>query len=227
MENEVEYETEQKNPSLIGMITSPREQFERIRDNPKILVGLIVITLIALVSALLTLESMSGALEEELIDFTEDELLIFTLVTQITTVVMALVIPSAVILIGATVYFIIAKVANREVSFKQLFSLFTYVAFITGIGGLINALLAYFITGSNPEIPFTSLNILFADEGPLGVFLSSIDIFAIWGIILTAIGLQIVAKFSKPLAWGIVIGFNVLMIFFGTMLAIVGQSLGM
>lgn len=226
MDHGVDQEKQLENPSLLGMIGSPREQFVRMRENPKIIVALIVVTLIAIITALLTLEGMEAFLDDELLGLTDDELLIFTVVTQITTVVLATFVPALIILIGATVYFIIAKIANREVSFKQMFSLFTYIAFITGIGGIINGILSYFIAGSDPEVPFTSLNILFNADGAMGMVFSAIEIFAIWGIILTAIGLQVVAKFSKQLAWGIVLGFNILIIVAGVMLTIVGQSLG-
>src|SRR5699024_11412888 len=119
----------------------------------------------------------------------------------ITSVGMATFLPAIVIVITAAVYLLIAKVASLEVSYKQLFSLFTYIAFVTGIGGLLNALFAFLVTGSNPEIPFTSLNILFgADmDSVAGIIFSSIELFSIWGIILTGVGLQVIVTFSKLL----------------------------
>lgn len=228
MDNEITNEHQLENPSLLGMFGSPMEQFQRIRENPKVIVALITITILAIISVLFTLKGVQSVIEEELISLTGDELLIFTIITQITTVVMATFVPAIVIVIAAAVYLLIAKVASLEVSFKQLFSLFTYIAFVTGVGGLLNALFAYFITGSNPEIPFTSLNILFGAEADsiAGIILSSVEIFSIWGIILTAVGLQVVAKFTKPLAWGVVIGFNVLMVGGAIALTIFSQTIG-
>lgn len=228
MDNEITNGHRLENPSLFGMFGSPVEQFVRIRENPKIIVALITITIIAIIGSLLTLQGMEDALEEELIGLTGDELLLFTIITQITTVVLATFVPAIMIVITAAVYLVIAKVAKLEVSFKQLFSLFTYIAFVTGIGGLVNALFSFLVAGSNPEIPFTSLNILFgADVDSIaGIIFSSIELFAIWGIVLTAIGLQVVAKFTKPLAWGIVIGFNILMIGVAIGLTIVSQAIG-
>lgn len=228
MDNEVTNENRIENPSLFGMFGSPVEQFHRIQKNPKIIVALITITVLAIITALLTLKGMEAVLEEELLGLTGDELLIITIITQITTVIMATVVPAIMIVITAAVYLLIAKVANLEVSYKQLFSLFTYIAFVTGVGGLLNALFVYFVTGGNPEIQFTSLNILVGAEvdSVAGIIFSSVELFSIWGIILTAIGLQLVAKFAKPLAWGIVIGFNVIMVGFAIVLTIISQAIG-
>lgn len=224
--NNTEIESKLASPSLLGMIHQPKEQFIRIRKNPKVIVALIIITVITIITALITLDGMDHFLEEELAGLTDEELIIVTVITQITTVALATIVPTIIILIGATVYFIIAKISERDVTFKQMFSLFTYITFITVIGGLINEILISLFVGINIEIPFTSLNILFGAEGALGILLTSIELFAIWSIILTAIGLQIVAKFSKTLAWGAVIGFNALIIIAGVLLAIVGQSFG-
>lgn len=218
--------TEVENPSVLGLIHQPREQFTRIRDNPKVIVALIIVTLIAIVTALLTVGGAQAALEAELLGLTDEEMELFTLMTQIVTVVLATIVPALVILVGATVYFIIAKIADRDVSFKQMFSLFTYIAFITGIGGLINGVLTYFIGGANPEISYFSLQTIFGADGALEVVFSSIELFKIWSIILTALGLQIVANFSKRLAWGTVIGLNVLLIIATALLAVIGQSIG-
>jgi len=222
MENDRQLES----PSMFGMIMSPREQFEKIRQNPKVIVILITVTILAIISALLALESLDATLEAEMMGFSEDELLIFTIITQITTIVLATILPAIVILIAAAVYLLIAKIANTDVSFKQLFSMLAYIGFVTGLGGLLNGILTYFIAGSDPEVPVTSLNSIIGMEGPLGVLFSSIELFSIWGIILTAIGLQVVAKFSKGLAWGIIIGFNVIMISIGMILVVIEQSLG-
>lgn len=226
MDNEITNERQLENPSLFGMFGSPIEQFQRIRENPKVIVALITITILAIISVLFTLEGVEAILEDELIGLTGDELLIFTIITQITTILMATFVPAIMIVITAAVFLLIAKVANLEVSFKQLFSLFTYIAFVTGIGGLLNALFSFLVAGSNPEIPFTSLNILFGADGVAGIIFSSIELFSIWGIILTAVGLQVVAKYTKLLAWGIVIGFNVLMVGVAVALTIVSQALG-
>lgn len=226
MNEEITHEHKWENPSLFGMFGNPLKQFNRIRENPKIIFALIIVTIIGIISVLFTLDGMEAALEEELVGLTGDEILIFTIITQITTIVMATFVPAIIIVITAAVYLLIAKVASLDVSYKQLFSLFTYISIVTGIGGLLHALFVYFVAGSNPEIPFTSLNIFFGADGVSGIIFSSIEIFSIWAIVLTAVGLQVVAKFPKLLAWGIVIGFNIIMIGFAIVLTMLSQSIG-
>lgn len=223
MENNV-LETTEK-PSLLGMITSPGEQFERIKDNPRIIVALLVITALAIVSALLTLKGMDAMMEEQFAEFGEEEMFMFTIVTQITTVVFAAIGPAAIILISAAIYLVIAKIAQSDVTFKQLFSMFTYLSIITILGGLLNGIMLALV-GGNPETSFTSLNSIVGAEGVLGVILNSIEVFMIWGLILTAIGLQIVADFSKKLAWGVVIAFALLGLGIGIVAVVIGQSFG-
>ena len=48
----------------------------------------------------------------------------------------------------------------------------------------------------------------------MGDLLTSIEVFTIWGVILSAIGLQKVADFSKGLAWTIAIVFFAIGIIF-------------
>lgn len=222
IENVVELEK----PSLIGLIMNPSEQFERIRKNPKIFVALIVVTIMTIVAALLSLQGMDEILEQEMVGVSEEELMIFTIATQITIVVMATFTPAIIILISSGIYMLIAKIVQSDVTFKQMFSLFVYVSFITALGGLINGFFSMFVTGSNPNIPLTSLNSIVGAEGVLGVIFSTIEVFSIWGLVLTAIGLQIVAKFSKGLAWGTVIAFFIITLGFAIGATMLGEALG-
>lgn len=217
---------ELKKPSLIGMVMNPREQFERIRKNPKIIVALIVITVLSIISVLFTLQSMSEVLEQEMVGISEEELMIFTIATQITAIVMATFTPAVSILITSGIYMLIAKIAQSDVTFKQMFSLFLYTSFITSLGSLINGFFSMFIAGTSPEVPLTSLNSIVGAEGVLGVTLSSIEVFTIWGIVLMAIGLQVVAKFSKGLAWGTVIAFFIISLLLGIGATVLSQTVG-
>src|SRR6478735_8247381 len=77
---------------------------------------------------------------------------------------------------------------------NSTFSLNLFVTFITAIGQLINtgvAALAH--TSAN----VTSLNGMVGAKGAMGGVFTSIEIFSIWGLIRTAVGLQKVANVSK------------------------------
>ena len=70
------------------------------------------------------------------------------------------------------------------------------------------------LLGGTAGTMYTSLGSLIGAEGTMGALLTSIEVFAIWGMILQAIGLQKVANFSKGLAWTIVIVFFAIGIIF-------------
>lgn len=207
-ENEVNVEK----PSLFGMILDPRTQFERIRMNPKVLVPFIIITVLTTIGMLLMMSQMDIIGDDPYLNsMGEEELMYMTIFTQIVSVITGIVTPAISILISTIVYFIIAKIVKSEVSFKQLFSMATFIYIISVLSLLLNSIAFFAVSNPDPNLYFTSLNSIVGAEGALGALLVSIEIFTIWGMILSAIGLQIVAKFSKGLSWGIVIAIYIIM----------------
>src|SRR5699024_12468252 len=75
-----------------------------------------------------------------------------------------------------------------------------YVLFISAIGVLFNALLSFVLSGDS-TIMYTSLaEMIQTDNLMVESVLSMIELFAIWGLILTIISLQTVANCSKKFA---------------------------
>jgi Yip1 domain len=200
-----------ENPSLIGMFTSPGEQFERIRQNPKTWLPLLLISILYGVGMGLMALSMNVT---TLIDqgIPEDQAELILGITRITVGVTGIITPIISILVSSAIYLLIAKIAGSSVSFKQLFSMNTFIMFIGAIGLLLNMVIRYAI-GGNPEVYLTSLaGVLNLDKpGALG----SIEVFGIWTTILTAIGLHKTGGFSKGLAWTVAIVFFLITIGFG------------
>lgn len=213
-------------PSLFGMIMNPGEQFKRIKENPKFIVALIVVTVLTVIGMGLMLSGMDFLNDPSLEGMGEDEMMMVALIGQITFVVTGLFTPIFSILISTVVYLIFAKIARSEVSFKQLFSMTTYIFIISAISLLINGLAFMIVGDANPEVLFTSVNSIIGAEGVLGAFLSTLEIFTIWGIILSALGLQLVAKFSKGLSWSVVIGIYVVTTIFSMVAAGFSSMLG-
>lgn len=187
-----------KGPSLFGMITSPVEQFERIKSKPKIWVPMLLITLLFLIgtyflSLSLDINELIGSGQVEIVKMV-------TLVTMVITGVLS---PVISVLISSAVLLAVAKIANSEVSFKQIFSMKTFIYLITAIGLFLNGLIRLLI-GGNPEVYVTSLaGLLNSDSKILGVF----EVFTIWATVLMAIGLNKVANLSKGVAVTIAIIF--------------------
>jgi len=220
-------EVELEKPSLFGMILEPGKQFQRIKENPKILVPFIIITVLTIIGMLLMMSQIDFiGNDPELNSMSEDELMIVTIFAQIGFAITGLFAPAISIVISTLIYFLIAKVVKSEVSFKQLFSMNIFIYIISVLSLFVNALAFLAISNPDPELYVTSLNSIIQADGVLGAFLVSIEIFAIWGMILTAMGLQKVANFSKGLSWGIVIAIFVIMTGFSMASTAVLDSFG-
>lgn len=216
-------ETNVKNPSLFGIITSPSVQFERIKERPKIWVAMLIVTLLFVFGTWLSTLGIDMT-EIDGVEMDEESIAFVQIFTTIGTVIGGLIIPILTVLISSFIYWIIAKLAKSEVSFQQLFSMNTYIMIISAIGLILNSAITAFVGVdiNNTEVAqFTSLGSLLGSEGVLGAVFINIEVFAIWSVVLTAIGLYKVADFSKSLAWTTSIVFFVI----GIVFAMIGAAL--
>ncbi|MEH6995957.1 Yip1 family protein [Neobacillus drentensis] len=203
MENQTEIITKGQKPSLLGMFASPSEQFERIKQTPKIWVPLLILSILYAVGMTLMALSMDAStLIEEGIP--EDQVDLILGITKVTVAITGILTPIIGVLISSAIHLIITKIASSPVTFKQLFSMNTYIMVIGAAGVILNTAIRFAI-GGNPEIYVTSLAGLL-NQDKAGI-LGSFEVFTIWTTIVTAIGLQKTAQLSKGLAWTIAIVF--------------------
>lgn len=229
MENNVQDTNEVvlEKPSIFGMILNPGEQFLRIKENPKIIVALLIVTLLTTIGSVMMAQGIDFTNDPNFAGASEEEMMFLAITMQVTFIAVGLFSPVFGALISSVIYLIIAKISGSSVTFKQLFSMSVFIFMITALSFLVNGI-AFMATGNgDPEIMFTSLNSFINAGGSLGAFLNTIEIFTIWSMILTAIGLQIVANFSKVLSWSLVIGFYLVTTVFGMLAAGIGQIAGM
>src|SRR5699024_11740747 len=113
-------ETETVKPSLIGIITSPVQQLERIKG--RTLVWSTIITLIIMVIIGSVLQGLSAEMPgiEEDVSNTP-----FMVILGAFTVALTIVGTLIGVLIVSAIHMLIAKIALSTVSFKQLFSMNT------------------------------------------------------------------------------------------------------
>lgn len=195
-------------PSLLGIVTSPVETFERIKQQPRVLLPLIVVLIISTLAAFLSVVSIDYSTLEE--DLGAEAAASVDTIATVGAFFGGTVGVFFTLLISALILFAIVKIAGKQVRFKQMFSMSIFISIVSAIGTLLNAIILYFVGGENPEQTFTNLNSLIGAEGALGGFLSSIEIFGIWGMVLTAFGLHQVGQLSKAASWTISIIFFVL-----------------
>lgn len=196
---------EQKKPSLLGMFWSPGEQFDRIRQNPRIWGALGIITIVYVIASVMLAMSMTA---EDLMvpGITQEDAELILGFTKITTAVSGIVAPIIGVLISTVIYLIIVKIAKKETTFKELFSMNTYIMVIGAAGLLLNNLLQMVI-GGNPGVYVTSLAGLLNSDS---LVLATFEVFSIWQLVLTAIGLHKVGRLSKGASWTIAIIFFII-----------------
>lgn len=217
MELQKEVHSLTENPKLLGMFTSPSVQFERIKQSPKIWVPLIIISILYVVGTSFMALSLDAS---TLIDqgVPEDQADLVLTISKVTVAVTGIITPIFGVLIRSAIQLAIARIASSTVSFKQLFSMNTFIMIIGAVGLILNMGIRYAI-GGDPEIYITSLAGLL-NQDKAGV-LGSIEVFGIWSAVLTALGLHKTAQLSKGLAWTIAIIFFLISIGF----ALVGTLL--
>lgn len=122
------------------------------------------------------------------------------------------------ILVSTIIFFIFTKIVQASVTFKQLFTMNTYIMLITSISMVFNGMLIALLGNYSDNEPlYTSLARYITADGRIGVALNSVELFSIWTLILTAIGLQYVANIPKKLSWALAALFFVTGIISGLM----------
>src|SRR5699024_6052625 len=134
-------------PSILGMVMNPVIQFKRIKNNPKALVAMIVVTLFSALGMLIMTQGIDYTQQTGMDIMDDNELMIMTTIANATVVIMGLFTPIFSVLVSSAIYLAVAKLAHRDVTFKQLFSMNTYIFVISTISMLINGLAIMLVGG--------------------------------------------------------------------------------
>ncbi|MGG3835083.1 YIP1 family protein [Geobacillus thermocatenulatus] len=185
-------------PKILGMFWNPSLQFKRIKENPRILFPLFVV--IVLQTGAMTFNAYTIKFDpSQFHGLNEQQLATAKQFAQITMIISGILLPILLILLFSALHILFAKFTSSDVNFKQLFSMNTYI-FIIGTAGLIlNSLIRFLINGDMTLI-VTSLGSIIKTDGFASKLLNAIEVFSIWRVILTYLGLKIVANLSKSFA---------------------------
>ncbi|MGG3891512.1 Yip1 family protein [Metabacillus fastidiosus] len=221
-EIELSKNTVEKKPSLFGMVFSPNEQFERIRERPVIWIPFIIVTLIGLAATIIGTLGIDSSAQLNELGFSGDEAAAMEMSMKVGTIIFGFFLAPITVLFSTIIYFAIAKIAKSQVTFKKMLSLNIFIYFIAGIGQLINTAIIAAINGDlNTMTMLTSLNSFVGAGGALGGILNSFEIFGIWSTVLSALGLHKVAGLSKTASWTIAIVIFIIGVIF---LAVTGAA---
>ncbi|ATH91250.1 hypothetical protein ACH95_08930 [Bacillus glycinifermentans] len=179
----------EKKPSLIGLITSPAKQFERMRERPAIWLPMIIVAVLSALAAYLVISKSAIFGQEDLNTVRSTAIIVRNIFQSVIFFVL-----------GALVLWLLAKIGGGKTNFITMLSLIVFVNFIPAIRDIIINVI-YYLTGSDIVFSVTALDGLIPAEEPLGTVLNACDIFTIWSFALTAIGLQKAGGSSKRAAW--------------------------
>ncbi|MCY9218474.1 Yip1 family protein [Bacillus haynesii] len=203
---ETHLETEKvKNPSLLGLITRPGEQFERMREKPAFWFPLVIVLILSVTGGYMVSEKTP--LSADLSEIPDAEA--FQAAMKGVGIIGGIFGFVIAMLISALIYWLIVKIGRGTTNFVHMFSLSVFTYFISAIGQFIGGLVIYY-SNIDPTIVVTSLNGIIPADEPLKSVLGVFDIFAIWSLALVALGLQKVGGISKKAAWtGVIILFMI------------------
>lgn len=198
---------------LFRVLYEPGAVFERVREKPKFLMPFLGLAVLLAVSILLMMPYQQAAMASRMAAIAQANpaaaanMQKFALIG----VIAGPIVFAIILVIAATILWVVTSIFGGEAKWGTLLSVTTYAA-ITGILLQYVAILVLTLKGvgqiSSPEDlkPPLGLNLLSPGAtGFMGAFLGGINLFAIWGVILTAIGIQVTHKTSKGTAYSIAI----------------------
>ncbi|MCU5114369.1 YIP1 family protein [Bacillus wiedmannii] len=209
-----------KKPSILGMITSPGEQFERMKNSNAVWGAFWILSLLSGITG--GIGTYVYSLTPESIKLNQE---LGVNVTPVMTFGAGFVFGVLGMIIGffisAAVYKVLMMLMSNDTSYKKLLTITVYSSIVSLLGVLINAVLALILGGSGKEF-YTGLGPIFASSGgAVKGIANSIEVFTIWGFVITWLGLQITAGLSKKKATILMVIFFILTIGFGALRGLV------
>ncbi|WP_226640861.1 Yip1 family protein [Bacillus tropicus] len=203
-----------KKPSLFGMITSPGLQFERMKTKSPVWVAFLLFVLIGTVTtAAVFYLSVVNTPEVAKELNGQDGQMVKWFALGGGAIFGAIGTPIG-LFIAAGFYKVIMMSMGNDTPYMKILSIYLYANLVFYIGGLLNVGLGLIFDGNGTD-SYTSLAPLFEKGTVLNGIASSIEIFNIWSLILTGLGLHIVAGLSKKKATVLIVIFFILTIGLG------------
>lgn len=214
--------------TLGSIFFEPGKTFEDMRRKPRfVMAGIIIIVFVSLFQILfiqkigyerIVKESIEAYPQVEQMSKEQKDQIIEQQSSPVAKAIGYAVVPIGFIilfLLGGLLYWLGANAMGGTARFLHGVSVWVYSSLPpTVVSTLANFLVLFLKSPDDIDIVRSQGGLIQANPGffidakaqpVLAALLASIDLFAIWGWILAAIGLQIVAKISSGAAWGIVL----------------------
>lgn len=217
-------------PSLLGMITSPGLQFERMKTSEKVWGMFFLVALLqGLVGSLTTYVVNTSPemvkMQKELSEFggefaTKSSLTSEVIYGGVSSFVGTML--GAIIIAG--IYKVFMMFFGNDTSYKTLLTIVVYTNIALIIGGLINGVIGLMLDGGATQ--YTSLGPLF-EQGSLAYGIgNTIELFYLWNLVLIWLGLQITAGLSKvKAAIPIIVLFIIKAVFLAAIIVLIAKFL--
>lgn len=196
-------------PSIMGMIVSPSLQFERMKNNNTMWGAFWLVTILTGIVNVINIYAYTQSSEGIKQNGTlgsgvsiSEQLFIGFFTGSIAAIVGFFSI--------AVVYKVLMIFMGNDTSYKKIFTISIYGSVITTFGLFINGILSIILGGTGEEL-YTSLGPLFSSSSNIvHTIMNSFEIFSIWGLMVYALGLYIVAGLSKKQALIVVLIFFII-----------------
>ncbi|MHB8841414.1 MAG: Yip1 family protein [Candidatus Aquicultor sp.] len=191
--------------NVAGILLSPSQTFERIRERPTWLIPvvLLVITsvLLVVVSAPLSLELAKQQLTENAKQMSPEQVaqtekMLDSPLAKGISIISTLFITILGLLVQAGLLHLAASALGGVAGFRMGWATVVYAQAPIIIQQIVHSL----YTAANKTLVKPGLSALLPADNlisPMGTFLSRIDIFIVWSLVLVAIGFSITYKMSK------------------------------
>lgn len=184
-----------------GIFVNPVPTFKAIGEDPRILVpALVVIAINVLLGWLVIPETIAyteSILESSGQAMTREALDMAITGTKISLIVGSALLPPLIWLVQAVLLAVVKQFTVGEATFKQFYAVAFFAWLPPFLGGLIKSILIKFIGFDGAMAVQTSLALFLPssiDSGFWFVFLSRMDLFGLWGLVLLSLGGAAVMK---------------------------------
>lgn len=210
---------------IVNTFFEPRKVFETLRVKPTWLIPFIILAVLGMASfwftyPLIMKDVITNIEENEQIPEEQKEIIIERIggadhppIYQMAFAPVGVIV--YFLLISVVLYFVFNVLLGGDSSFKRVLSVFSYSSLIAIPKAIVHLPLAFAKKTADIQ---TSLAIILSPEAK-GTFLqrilSGFDIFTLWQVILIALGLSVMYKFTMKRSFSVVLILWILLIFAG------------